>query len=156
MLDRLGVRAIALHLGLYDRTGHSAWFALQALGDHGWYVQRSAGPVLLFERRSSGSVPSLLRAPNPTVPVYCQGWYADTGNGRYMSETHAPLWVFGDGHIRLRFAPAPLSPRVTVHGGTGSGWHLVTVDVPHLMRVPGQKKRVGARLLDVREARESP
>ena len=154
-LDRLGVRAIALHLGLYDRTGTSPWFAWQSLLAHGWTVQRVAGPVWLFEQRSS-DLQTTLPAPNPTVPVFCQGWYADTGNGRYMSETHAPLWVFGDGRVRLTFAPSTLRPRVTVHGGTGSGWHLVTVDVPHLMRVPGQKKRVGALLLDVRQPRESP
>ena len=118
-------------------------------------MQRVAGPVWLFERRPTG-LQTTLPAPNPTVPVFCQGWYADTGNGRYMSETHAPLWVFGDGRVRLTFAPAPLHPRVTVHGGTVSGWHLVTVDVPHLMRVSGQKKRVGPLLLDVRQARESP
>ena len=38
-LDRLGVRAIALHLGLYDRvdaSGSAAWFAWQRLLDHGW------------------------------------------------------------------------------------------------------------------------
>ena len=51
-LDRLGVRAIALHLGLYDRTGISPWFAWQSLLAHGWRVQRVAGPVWLFERRA--------------------------------------------------------------------------------------------------------
>jgi hypothetical protein len=50
----------------------------------GWKVQRSAGPVLLFERSASDS-----------VPLFCQGWYGDTRSGRYMSERHAPLWVFG-------------------------------------------------------------
>jgi hypothetical protein len=88
-----------------------------------------------------------LPAPNPTVPVFCQGWYGDTGDGRYMSETHAPFWVYARGAVKLRFAPSPLRPRVRVHGS--SGWRLVTVDVPHLIRVEGQKKRVGAKLLQV-------
>ena len=144
VLDRLGVRAIVLHLGLYN-SGEAASFAVRSLGDHGWVVTRTAGPVLLFERRSSGSVP-VLQVPNPTVPLFCQGWYGDTGNGRYMSERHAPLWAYGRA-VRLRFAPSLLHPRVRVHGGHRLGWHLVTVDVPRLMHVPGQKSRVGAKLL---------
>jgi hypothetical protein len=147
-LDRLGVRAIALHLGLYDRSdapGRTAWFALKGLADHGWSVQRSAGSVLLLEH-GSGSVP-ILAAPNPTAPVFCQGWYGDTGSGRYMSETHAPFWIYGSGRVKLRFAPSPLHPRVTVHGGEKRGWHLVTVDVAHLRRVPDMQRRVGVRLV---------
>ncbi len=149
-LDRLGVRAIALHLGLYDRgdaAGGTAWFAWQSLLDHGWTVQRTAGPVWLFEHRRGG-MRTTLPAPNPTTPVFCQGWYGDTGDGRYMSETHAPFWVYATGHVRLRFAPSRQQPRVTVQRGN-AGWRLVTVDVPHLTRVPGEKKRVGAKLLGV-------
>jgi hypothetical protein len=146
-LDRLGVRAIALHLGLYDRTEETtAWFAWQGLRDHGWSVQRTAGPVWLFERRRIGLLPSL-PAPNPTSPVFCQGWYGDTGDGRYMSETHAPFWFYGSGRIRLKFAPSSLRRRVTVQGGEKVGWHLVTVDVPHLRRVADMQRRVGLRLL---------
>jgi hypothetical protein len=146
-LDRLGVRAIALHLGLYDRTQeNTAWFAWQGLLDHGWSVQRTAGPVWLFERRRIGMLPSL-SAPNPTSPVFCQGWYGDTGVGRYMSETHAPFWFYGSGRIRLKFAPSPLRRHVTVQGGDKVGWHLVTVDVPHLRRVTDMPRRVGLRLL---------
>jgi hypothetical protein len=145
ILDKLGVRAIALHLGLYDRVGtNSAWFALQALGEHGWHVQRRAGPVLLLERRP-GSTP-LLPAPNPTVPYFCQGWYGDTGEGRYMSETHAPFWVHG--RKGWTFDSNGVHPVEHIHKGP-DGWKLVTVDVKHLVRVPGQKKRVGARLLSV-------
>jgi hypothetical protein len=144
VLDRLGVRAIVLHLGLYN-SGEAASFAVRSLGDHGWVVTRTAGPVLLFEQRSSGSVP-VLQVPNPTFPLFCQGWYGDTGNGRYMSETHAPLWVYGR-KVRLGFAPSALHPHVTVHGGNRLRWHLVTVDVPRLVHVTGQKNRVGAKLL---------
>ena len=144
VINRLDVRAVAVHLGLYA-SGEAASFAVRSLGDHGWMVQRRAGSVLLFERGASGSVP-VLQAPNPTVPLFCQGWYGDTGSGRYMSETHAPLWFYGRS-VRLRFAPSLLHPRVTVYGGRERGWHLVTVDVPHLAHEPGQKNRVGARLL---------
>jgi hypothetical protein len=144
LLDKLGVRAIALHLGLYDRVGtNSAWFALQSLDEHGWHVQRSAGPVLLLERKS-GSTPSL-QAPNPTVPYFCQGWYGDTGNGRYMSETHAPFWVQGTVY-NIVVKKMGLDPHIDVHPGPDD-WNLVTIDVPHLTRVPGVKPRVGAKLV---------
>src|SRR3954470_11475461 len=105
LLDRLGVRAIALHLGLYDRVGSdAAWFVLQTLNERGWHQQRSAGSVLLLERKPGGR-PVLLPAPNAKRPVFCQGWYGDTGGGRYMSETHAPFWVHGK--PKLKFAGLP-------------------------------------------------
>ena len=147
VLDRLGVRAIALHLGLYHRVGDTAWFAVQALADRGWRVQRSSGSVLLFERGPSGSVPVLQR-PDPTKPVFCQGWYGDTGSGRYMSETHAPFWMHGNVQ-GIAMSKVGLHPRIRVRGGP-DGWHLVTVDVPHLIRVPGERNRVGAKLLPAR------
>ena len=142
LLDRLGVRAIALHLGLYDRVGSdAAWFALQSLDEHGWHVQRSAGSVLLLERKP-GSTP-LLPAPNPTKPVFCQGWYGKTGNGRYMSETHAPFWMHDQRAVTV--AQNGPRPRIAFNGGP-AGWNLVTVDVPHLVRVAGHERRVGAKL----------
>jgi hypothetical protein len=69
-----------------------------------------------------------------------------------MSERHAPFWIYGSGRLRLRFAPSPLRRRIRVDGRPdlllkGRGWHLVTVDVPRLVNVAGQKQRVGLRLL---------
>ena len=147
-LNDLGVRAIALHLGLYGRRdrGSDAWFARRNLLAHGWNVQRAAGPVWLFERRP-GRLQPRLPAPDSREPVFCQGWFPERDGGRYMSETHAPLWIYGRGRVRLRFAPSPYPPRVRVYGT--SGWRLVTVDVPRLTRVEGQKRRVGAKLLDI-------
>jgi hypothetical protein len=146
LLDRLGVRAIAFHHGLY-KSPDAAWFALNALEQHGWNVQRNAGSVLLLERKS-GSMP-LLRGPDPAKPVFCQGWYGNTGDGRYMSETHAPFWVHG--RPKLTFAPSELRPRVAIRKGP-AGWSLVTVDVPHLVRQTDQMRRVGLRLLRVTTA----
>jgi hypothetical protein len=143
MLDRLGVRAIALHLGLYspDDRSTEAWFAWQSLLAHGWSVQRTAGPVWVFERQPLGLLPAL--PPPPTnQAVFCQGWYSN----RYMSETHAPLWVHG--RVKITFAPFGVRPRVRVRPGPG-GWKLVTVDVPHLRHVPGRERRVGAHLLSL-------
>jgi hypothetical protein len=150
-LKRLGVGAIVLHRGLYQQNRaveNTAWFASRALIAHGWTVQRTAGPVWLFERRGLGLLPALPEPPR-TEPVFCQGWYGDTGAGRYMSERHAPFWIYGSGKPRLEFATSALRPRVSVYGGRTRGWHLVTVDLPRLHNVPGQKRRVGARLLRV-------
>jgi len=156
VLDRLGVDAIALHRGLYARNPavtSTVWFAWHGLLDHGWTLQRTAGSVWLFERGRLGLLPALLE-PSRARPVFCQGWYADTGSGRYMSETHAPFWIYGSGTLRLEFASSKLAHRVTVDGRTSlklrtRGWHLITVDVPKLVHVKGEKKRVGLRLVSV-------
>jgi hypothetical protein len=155
-LRQLGVGAITLHRGLYARNPavpSTAWFAWQGLLQHGWTVQRTAGVVWLFERRRLGLLP-VLTEPSRASPVFCQGWYADTGSGRYMSETHAPFWIYGSGKLRLQFAASALPRRVTVDGRRSldlrsRGWHLVTVDVPRLVRVEDQPKRVGLKLLEV-------
>jgi hypothetical protein len=155
-LRRLDVGAVTLHRGLYSRNPgvpSTIWFAWRGLLTHGWTVQKTAGAVWLFEHRRLGLLPALVEPPR-TQPVFCQGWYADTGSGRYMSETHAPLWLYGSGTLRLRFAPSTLLRRITVDGRDGLemrklGWHLIAVDVPHLIKVEGQKKLVGLKLLEL-------
>jgi hypothetical protein len=155
-LRRLEVEAIALHRGLFARNPavpSTVWFAWRALLQRGWTVKRTAGAVWLFERGGLGLLPALIEPPR-AAPVFCQGWYAETGSGRYMSEAHAPFWIYGSGKLRLRFASSPLPHRVTVDGRRGPelrtpGWHLVSVDVPRLHAVKGQKKRVGLKLLEV-------
>lgn len=155
-LNRLGVGAIALHRGLYVRNPavpSTGWFASRGLLAHGWKVQRTAGPVWLFERGGIGIAPKRFE-PARSRPIFCQGWFADTESGRFMSETHAPFWVYGSGALQLEFAPSPLTPRVTVDGRTGlelraKGWHLVAVDVDRLVKVAGEKRKVGLKLLRV-------
>jgi len=156
-LKRLGVGAIALHRGLYVRNPavpSSGWFAAQGLLAHGWQVQRTAGPVWLFERGGIGIAPKRVE-PAHSKPIFCQGWFANTGSGRYMSETHAPFWIYGNGLLELDFAASPLTPRITVDGRPGldlgrPGWHLVSVDVPRLRQAPGEKRKVGLRLIRLR------
>ena len=143
LLDRMGVRAIVLHLGLYN-SPDAAWFATQALAAHGWHVQRRAGSVVLFERAPGSNLS--VQEPDRTRPVFCQGWYGDTGSGRYMSETHAPFWVHG--RKGWSFDSPAGKPVIRIHKGP-KGWKLVTFDVPHLVQVPGQQRRVGARIVSV-------
>jgi hypothetical protein len=153
-LRRLGVASIAVHRGLYvhnPAVPSSGWFATRGLLTHGWTVQRTSGPVWLFERASIGIAPTRVE-PDRGRPVFCQGWFGSNGPGRYMSETHAPFWIYGSGRLELQFAPSPLARRVRVDGRASTrlgerGWHLVTVDVPRLRQVPGEEHEVGLQLL---------
>ena len=155
-LRRFGVGSIALHRGLYvhnQAVPSSGWFAARGLLTHGWKVQRTAGPVWLFERGGIGIAPTRVE-PARSQPVFCQGWFGNRGSGRYMSETHAPFWIYGAGRLRLEFARSPLPRRVTVDGRPGldlkgRGWHLVTIDVPRLVSVEGQNDRVGLKLVSL-------
>jgi hypothetical protein len=154
-LRQFDVRQLTLHEGLFLRNpGIPATtpFAWKGLLDHGWRPVRKAGSVWLFERGEPGG----LRGPEPATraPVFCQGWYGDTGSGRYMSETHAPFWIYGSGTLHLRFAPSTLPRRVLVDGRRQldlhrTAWHLVTVDVPRLAKVEGESKKVGLRLIRI-------
>jgi hypothetical protein len=154
---RLGVGSIALHRGLFIRNPavpSTGWFAARGLFAQGWHVERTAGPVWVFERGGVGIAPTRVE-PAHSRPVFCQGWFAmEAGSGRNMSETHAPFWIYGNGTLRLTFAPSPLKRRVTVDGRESltlrnRGWHLVAVDIPHLREVPGETRKVGLKLLRV-------
>jgi hypothetical protein len=147
LLDRLGVQAIAVHPavragGLFGRLcdRHSRRAGVDRPSS---FMAR----CLLFER-GSGRRP-VLQKPDAALPNFCVGWYDEREGGRYMSETHAALWVYGRRRPILRFAPTSFPPRVTVHPPNAEGWRLVTVDVEQLRRVPGVKQRVGARLLGI-------
>jgi hypothetical protein len=155
-LARLGVDSIALHRGLYvhnPAVPGTEWFAARGLLEHDWSVQRTAGPVWLFERGGVGIAPKRIE-PDRSRPVFCQGWFASTASGRYMSETHAPFWIYGSGTVKVDLAPSVLTPRITVDGRPGvklrsAGWHLVIVTVPSLITVADQKRKVGVKLLKV-------
>jgi len=97
-LDRLGVRSVLLHRGVYDQAGdRSAWFAWRGLEAAGWAPTAEGGAVTLFERGLS-SAPPPFAEPSRTEPVFCQGWR----DGR-MNELQAPLWVYGRGPFTFTF-----------------------------------------------------
>jgi hypothetical protein len=161
-LRRLGVTTIDLHGGLFVRNAavpDRIFFAFRGLARHGWVGQRSTGAVTTFTQGAAGSTPGLA-SPEHSRPVFCQGWYGDTASGRYMSEEHAPFWIYGAGTVTLRFASSPLPRRFTVDERAQAGprlrlgrrgWHIVTVDVPRLVRNQTGRK-VGLRLLAVSTA----
>jgi hypothetical protein len=152
LLRRLGITTIELHEGLYVRNSavpDRSSFALRGLVTHGWNVQRRDGPVWIFVR---GKSQPEFTPPAKRGPVFCEGWYGNTGSGWPMSETHAPFWIYGSGRVRLTFAPSGLSRTFTVDGHSQAsatlrlgkqGWHVITVDVPHLV------DKVGLRLIGV-------
>jgi hypothetical protein len=157
-LRQIDITTIDVHLGLFTKNSavpNRAYFAWRGLLRHGWAVNDAGTSLWTFERGRATLLTGLAPEPRRDRPVFCQGWYGDTGSGRFMSEEHAPFWIYGAGVLTLRFAPSRLPRRFTVdeREQTGPrlhlgerGWHLVTVDVPHLVR--GAKgKKVGVRLL---------
>ena len=159
-LRRLGIETIEFHFGLFEKNSavpERTYFAWRGLIGHGWRVRDVGAALWTFERRASGLPVAVGAEPSRDRPVFCQGWYGDVGSGRYMSEEHAPFWVYGAGAVTLQFASSSLARRFTVDERPQRGprldlgkrgWHLVTVDVPHL--VHGQNgENVGVRLLAV-------
>ena len=142
-LDRLGVRSVLLHRGVYDQAGdRSAWFAWRGLEAAGWAPTTKGGAVTLFERGLS-SAPPPFAEPSRTEPVFCQGWR----DGR-MNELQAPLWVYGRGPFTFTFtSDQPMRVEVSsvdwsvqyfveVNGGANTrsftfeseGWHPVVLE----------------------------
>ncbi len=163
MLDRLGVTTVGVHTGLFLRNSavpDRLFFARRGLVSHGW-MPGPRGTVTLF-RKGSGT-PLQPSAGKPGRPVFCQGWYGDTGLGRDMSEEHAPFWVYGPGSARLRLTAAkPLAATFTVNETVvrrkpaigpesqsvvlplGPGWNVLSAEVPHLLGA--KPRRVGLHL----------
>jgi hypothetical protein len=134
----LGVRYVALHAGLYAGTGR-AWFAWQALVEHGYGEIARDGAITLFGPGQPRGQP---KVPEPQRPlVFCEGW-----SGRSPTHRHTAFWARGS---RLRVALTTRKPDratfsvdgqratsvrvtaptvVTVPLGSG-GWHLVGVDI---------------------------
>jgi hypothetical protein len=150
LLADLGVHAIALHLGLFVRNSavpQRAYFAWRGLRAHGWSTTATSNAVWLFTRTRVGLQPALREPPRNRL-AFCQGWYGETRAGRYMSEAHAPFWIYAGGRLELHFAPSPLARVFTVDGRQQGGptlalgkrgWHVITVQVPHLAKKHGKK-----------------
>ena len=137
-LDRLDVRYIALHAGLFFGTGR-AWFAWRGLTQHGYGPLASDGAVTVFARGDSPAAPRVA-APNRSL-VFCEGW-----EGLTPTHRRTALWARGS---RLQVALTTRLPdRTTFSVGSlsaasvrvtrptsvmvrlgGRGWHLVHVDI---------------------------
>jgi hypothetical protein len=163
-LQALGVRSIAVHRGLYERSSAVPdrwWFATLGLVRHGWRPVAADGTVSMWERGRSIAVAR--GEPARGELHFCQGWYGPANGQVPMSEPHAPLWVYGSGTIALAVqSPQPLRTRFSVDErlvatrtvsnaqrvvlplGRAS-WHLVALDVPRLLDT--KPRRTGVRLV---------
>jgi hypothetical protein len=166
-LRGLGVSAIALHEGLYDNSPvvlEHPWFAYSELLAHGWQPVVHDGRITLFEHTGVTSGRPPFAEPSRADAIFCEGWYPGDAYGRRMSQGHSPVWVYGGGDLRLFLRSRPaLDVRLSVDGRElaaqrvgpelaevtlplgQTGWHLVSLDTPHLPLVRG--RRVGARLV---------
>jgi hypothetical protein len=138
--ERLGVRSILLHRGVYLQAGdRSAWFAWRGLEEAGWAPAAQGGAVTLFERGSSSSPPPFPE-PSRTLPVFCQGWRDGT-----TTELQAPFWLYGNGPKMITLSvDEPTDVTLSVEGMTPldgqvedkaiarvdlePGWHAVVLE----------------------------
>jgi hypothetical protein len=165
LLRRLRVSTIAVHRGLYldDPTlSDTAWLAWRGLVEHGWRPLAADGPVTAFGRGRSTAGPPF-EEPRRTDALFCTGWYLPDVRGRQMSSSHAALWVYGAGFVRLFLAsPEPLPVRLSLDGrphsqltvrslvevrvGLGADrWHLLALDAGRLPEIGGKPR--GARIV---------
>jgi hypothetical protein len=173
-LQKLGVREIAFHRGLFvlnPSVPGRTWFAWRGLVRHGYRPWARDGAITMLDRlHGHGPAPPapVAEPPHDTAQL-CAGWYAEDGDGRAMSAGHSALWAYSsgpasslslvmrsyspvavafsvDGHQRLaRRISAPNGIRIALGP---AGWHLVALDTATLPVVNGRKE--GARLLAYR------
>ena len=163
----LGVGAITFHEGLYDNTPvvlEHPWFAFDQLLKHGWQPVEHDYKVWLFAHTGVTSGRPPFPEPSHDDAVFCEGWYPQDGYGRRMSQGHSPFWVYGRGRLTLFVRSRPgldvtfgVDGQKVVERKVGprleelplplgvEGWHLITLDTPHLPLVRGE--RAGARVV---------
>ena len=158
LLDRLGVRQVMFHAGLFKdnpEAPDTAAFAWEGLVAHGYRPVATDGPVTLLAVRPGAAPASPVAEPPRNSAVFCDGWGANTGGGRTTTAPHASFWVYNEGGSDLRLflrTKRPSTVRIGVDGRTGfprqlprlgearvplgpAGWHLVTFDGPPSVRV---------------------
>ncbi|MGH3035961.1 MAG: hypothetical protein ACRDMU_02175 [Gaiellaceae bacterium] len=139
-LERLGIRYVLWHGGLYDQSRTpGAWHAWEGLREAGFRPAAQGGVVWLFEDGAGGAVAPVAE-PGRGTPVLCDGWE----NGALVLDEGA-VWLYGSGASRLELeAPAPTLVTVFVDGRplaprilsgresvelelSRAGWHAVVV-----------------------------
>jgi hypothetical protein len=144
-IDRLGVREVVFHRGLY-RQHHlpGTWFAWRGLQEQG-YRPAAGDDTVSFFSGSGAIAPPPVPEPPADRPVLCEGW-----RGRAMVERAASLWVNAGGNIELHVQASGRIPlRIWIDGRREvvidiagetvftlpvgpSGWHSVALAVPRL------------------------
>ena len=111
-LERLGIRAIVWHGGLYEQSETpGAWFGWDGLRRGGTGIGGGTPPVVLWEEgRDAASPPG--REPDRDEPLLCDGWV----DGE-LELPEGALWLYGSGRAELELeAPAPTRVSVFADG----------------------------------------
>jgi hypothetical protein len=139
-LERLGIRFLVFHGGLYEQSRTpGAWFAWDGLQRAGYRPEAAGGVLWLFANGAGDAVPPVPE-PDRSSPVLCDGW--EDGE---MKGTEGALWVYGSGTAELDleadeptgvtlFADGRRLPETTVEGRAtvsaelaGDDWHALVV-----------------------------
>ncbi|MDP8911841.1 MAG: hypothetical protein M3M94_07240 [Actinomycetota bacterium] len=156
-LDRLGVRYVAFHRGLFLRNGvvpDTAWFAWRGLVRHGFRPLARGGAVTLFGPGASNARPPMPEPKRGKV-VLCQGWQDDGRTGRTLSADHGALWTYGSRPLRLRVTPHGRRLRVTVDGRSVYDEQPTSARLDLTLRLsPARWHAVGFHARDVRHGDE--
>ncbi|MGH3041929.1 MAG: hypothetical protein ACRDNG_09380, partial [Gaiellaceae bacterium] len=130
-LERLGIRSIVWHGGLYAQSKTpGAWHGWEGLRRGGLGIAAGASPVFLWEEGPDAAPPP--GEPDRAEPLLCDGWE----DGALALEEGA-LWLYGSGTAELELeAPAPTVVSVyadarAVEPMLVSGRTTITVEIPN-------------------------
>jgi hypothetical protein len=140
-LERLGIRYLVWHRGLYQQSRTpGAWFGWEGLVREGLGAAAGGPVVLLFTAGADVASPPSELEPDRGQPFLCDGW-----RDGMLVQGEGALWLYGSGRAELVLeAPAPTATTVfadgealaerTVSGPTtvtadlsGTGWHAFVV-----------------------------
>lgn len=153
-LERIGIRSIVWHGGLYEQSETpGAAFAWEGLRREGFGAVAGRPPVVLFEPgRDSGPPP--FPEPDRAKPLLCDAWVEGEleldegalwlyGSGRAELELEAPaptmVSVFADGHA---LEPELVGDRATISVELPTqGWHAFVVRAAPGLKLTGARFR---------------
>lgn len=145
-LREVGVEYVVFHGGMYEQGDvPGAYFGWLGLVEHGFAPVARDGRVTLLARAGEKAEAALPVEPSRDEPLFCEGW-----DERTMHERQGPLWLYGDGPVRLDVSavaetPASLwvngrrvdetvvSGSASLSGLLGGGWNALVLEVPVLL-----------------------
>jgi hypothetical protein len=109
-LERLGIRFVIQHLGLYEQSRTpGAWHAWEGLNREGLGLERAAEVIQLWQEGPGGAPPPPeVGEPSRDEALLCDGWQDGT-----LELDEAALWVYGSGSAEL-VLDADVPTRVSV------------------------------------------
>jgi hypothetical protein len=133
-LERLGIRYLVWHGGLYEQSRTpGAWHGWEGLRRGGLGIEAGGPPVLLWREGLGGASPAgAVREPPKTRPFLCDAWVDGV-----LTLPEGALWLYGEGTAELELeAAAPTTVTVYVDARPVEpvlvdGRTTVRVDVPN-------------------------